>query len=72
MVPRAMDSFSAISCEMEGAAVGHACYINGTPFAVLRAISDSADDSSNMDYGEFVLLAAERSFKVISEFIKNE
>ena len=66
------DSFSAISCEMEGAAVGHACYINGTPFAVLRAISDSADDSSNMDYGEFVLLAAERSFKVISEFIKNE
>ena len=66
------DSFSAISCEMEGAAVGHTCYVNGTPFAVLRAISDSADDSSHMDYGEFVLLAAERSFKVISEFIKNE
>ena len=66
------DSFSAISCEMEGAAVGHVCYVNGTPFAVLRAISDSADDSSHMDYGEFVLLAAERSFKVISEFIKNE
>ena len=66
------NNFGAIACEMEGAAVGHACYINGTPFAVLRAISDSADDSSNMDYGEFVLLAAERSFKVISEFIKNE
>ena len=66
------DNFSAISCEMEGAAVGHVCYVNGTPFAVLRAISDSADDSSHMDYGEFVLLAAERSFKVISEFIKNE
>ena len=66
------DSFGAVCCEMEGAAVGHVCFVNGTPFAVLRAISDSADDSSHMDYGEFVLLAAERSFNVISEFIKNE
>ena len=65
-------SFGAVSCEMEGAAVGHVCYVNSVPFAVLRAISDSADDSSHMDYGEFVLLAAERSFDVISEFIKNE
>lgn len=64
------DSFCAICCEMEGAAVGHVCYVNQIPFAVLRAISDSADDSSHMDYGEFVLLAAERSFNVISEFIK--
>ena len=66
------ESFGAIACEMEGAAVGHVCYVNSVPFAVLRAISDSADDSSHMDYGEFVLLAAERSFGVISEFIKNE
>ena len=64
------DTFGAISCEMEGAAIGHTCYVNNVPFAVLRAISDSADDSSHMDYGEFVLLAAERSFNVISEFIK--
>ena len=65
------DSFGAVCCEMEGAAVGHVCYVNGVPFAVLRAISDSADNSSHMDYGEFVLLAAERSFNVISEFVKN-
>jgi len=65
------DSFGAICCEMEGAAVGHVCHVNRVPFAVLRAISDSADDSSHMDYGEFVLLAAERSFNVISEFVKN-
>lgn len=65
------DTFGAIVCEMEGAAIGHVCYINDTPFAVLRAISDSADDSSHMDYGEFVNFAAERSFNVISEFVKN-
>ena len=65
------DNFSAIACEMEGAAIGHVCYVNDTPFAVVRAISDSADDSSSMDYGEFLALAAERSFGVVSKFVEN-
>ena len=39
------DTFSAIACEMEGAAVGQVCYVNQVPFCVLRAISDSADGS---------------------------
>ena len=64
------DNFSAIACEMEGAAIGHVCYVNVTPFAVIRAISDTADDSSHMDYGEFLKLAAKRSFKVIKRFVK--
>lgn len=64
------DNFGAIACEMEGAAIGHVCYVNVTPFAVIRAISDTADDSSHMDYGEFLKLAAKRSFKVIKRFVK--
>lgn len=65
------DKFSAIACEMEGAAIGHVCYVNQVPFAVVRAISDSADDSSHMDYGEFLELAAERSFGVVSLFAES-
>ena len=65
-----VESFDAIACEMEGAAIGHVCYVNETPFAVIRAISDSADDSSHMDYGEFLRIASERSFKVVTEFVK--
>ena len=64
------DNFGAVACEMEGAAIGHVCYINVTPFAVIRAISDSADDSSHMDYGEFLKIAAERSFLVVTRFVK--
>ena len=64
-------NFSAIACEMEGAAIGHVAYVNKIPFAVVRAISDSADDSSGMDYGEFLALAAERSFGVVSNFVEN-
>lgn len=38
--------YNAVACEMEGGAIGHTCYVNGVPFAVLRAISDTADDGT--------------------------
>ena len=66
-----VENFGAVACEMEGAAIGHVCYVNDTPFAVIRAISDSADDSSHMDYGEFLKIAAERSFKVVTSFVES-
>ncbi|MBO5653186.1 MAG: 5'-methylthioadenosine/adenosylhomocysteine nucleosidase [Clostridia bacterium] len=41
--------FSAIACEMEGGAIGHVAFLNQTPFAVIRAISDGADDATAFD-----------------------
>jgi adenosylhomocysteine nucleosidase len=35
---------------MEGAAIGQVCYANGIDFAILRAISDNADDTSKLEY----------------------
>ncbi len=50
---------TAASCtEMEGAAIAQAAYLNGVPFVVLRAISDKADDSAEMDYPTFEKMAA--------------
>ncbi len=66
---RIVENFSAIACEMEGGAVAHAAYLNGTPFVILRAISDSADGSSHMDYPTFLPLAAKRSYKMVKEFL---
>ena len=43
------DRFSAIACEMEGGAIGHVATLNHTPFAVLRAISDGADNAEAFD-----------------------
>ena len=67
---RIIDSFGAIACEMEGGAVAHAAYLNGTPFIILRAISDSADGSSHMDYPTFLPLAARRSYNMVKQFLK--
>ena len=66
---RIVENFGAIACEMEGGAVAHAAYLNGTPFIILRAISDSADGSSHMDYPTFLPLAAAQSYKMMKKFL---
>ena len=67
---RITDDFSADVCEMEGAAIAHVAYINSTPFAVVRAISDSADGEAGMSYSEFLPVAARNSQLLICELIK--
>lgn len=50
----------ALCTEMEGTAIAHGAWRNGVPFVILRAISDKADDSSEMDYPTFEAIAAKR------------
>ena len=44
--------------EMEGAAIAQVAYVNRVPFVILRAISDKADGSAELDYPTFEKLAA--------------
>ena len=46
--------FGATACEMEGGAIAHTAFVNGVPFMVVRAISDSADGDACMDYPTFL------------------
>ena len=55
---------AAVCAEMEGAAIAHTAYRNGVPFVIVRAISDKADDSAEMDYPTFEALAAQRCAQV--------
>ena len=59
-----ISEFGGFAVEMEGAAIGQAAYLNGIPFLVVRAISDKADGSANMDYAEFEMAAIEHSVKL--------
>lgn len=54
----------AICAEMEGASIAHTAYRNGVPFVIIRAISDKADDSAEMDYPTFEAIAAQRCANV--------
>ena len=61
----------ATCAEMEGAAIAHAAYRNNVPFVIIRAISDKADDSADMDYPTFERIAAHRCAAVTVEFARN-
>lgn len=65
-----VETFSAVACEMEGAAVVQTCYVNKVPCSILRAISDGGDDNSHMDYQSFAKHAATISASVIVEFVR--
>ncbi len=44
----------AQAVEMEGAAVAQVCRDFGVPFAVMRTISDRADDNAHVDFNRFI------------------
>ncbi|MGN0395059.1 MAG: 5'-methylthioadenosine/adenosylhomocysteine nucleosidase [Coprococcus sp.] len=66
-----VSTFGGSCAEMEGAAIGHVASLNEVPYLVVRAISDKADDSADMDYPTFAAQAIDNSIKLMTEFIKN-
>lgn len=66
-----LKEFDAYCCEMEGAAIAQAAYLNQIPFIIIRAISDKADDSAHMDYPAFEAMAIENSVKLMKEMVVN-
>lgn len=63
-------TFSAVACEMEGAAIAHVCYVNNIPVCVVRSISDGADGNKTLSYEDFREEAAAQSANIIINTIK--
>lgn len=64
------ETFGGYCTEMEGVAIAQAAYLNDIDFVIIRAISDKADDSANMDYEMFEKMAIEHSVRLIHGFIR--
>lgn len=65
-----VENTHALCTEMEGAAIAHTAWRNGVPFVIIRAISDKADDSAQMDYPTFEAIAAKRCAAVTCEMAR--
>ncbi|MBP5669245.1 MAG: 5'-methylthioadenosine/adenosylhomocysteine nucleosidase, partial [Lachnospiraceae bacterium] len=66
---RLISTFHGDCAEMEGAAIAHGCYLNQIPFVIIRAISDKADDSAEMDYPTFEKAAAKHCAKLVENLV---
>lgn len=64
-----IDNFAGDCAEMEGASIAQAAYLNNIPFVIIRAISDKADDSAQMDYPTFERAAAKHSASLVKHMI---
>ena len=65
------ETFDGSCTEMEGAAIAQVCYLNHIGCLIIRAISDKADDSANMDYQEFEAKAIRHSVKLLLAIAEN-
>ena len=65
-----VSTFGGRCAEMEGAAIGHVAVLNSVPYLVVRAISDKADDSAQMDYPTFAARAIDNSVRMMTEIIR--
>ena len=68
---RIREEFGAAVVEMEGAAVGQTCVLNGVPFGVVRAVSDSGDDSAFGSFREFLDFAVGNSVAIVKRFLES-
>ena len=66
-----ISDFGGLCCEMEGAAIAQACFLNDTPFVVIRAISDKPNETEFVDYKVFEAQAAARCAKIVQYMIEN-
>lgn len=63
------NTFHGYCTEMEGAAIAQAAWLNGIPFLIIRAISDKADHSAEMDYSEFEAKAIEHTVRLVTGLV---
>lgn len=68
---RILQLFDGYCTEMEGAAIAQAAWLNGIPFLIIRAISDKADGSAEMDYGEFEHQAIAHTVALVTGILRN-
>ncbi|MBR0092742.1 MAG: 5'-methylthioadenosine/adenosylhomocysteine nucleosidase [Lachnospiraceae bacterium] len=69
---RIIREFQALCCEMEGASIAQAAFLNGIPFCIVRAISDKADGSGSVDYPTFEKKAAHDCATIVKHMLEGK
>ena len=62
-------AYDASACEMESGSIAHVCYVNKVPCAIIRSISDNANDEGSVDYLTFVDYSAKKASTLLINVI---
>jgi 5'-methylthioadenosine/S-adenosylhomocysteine nucleosidase len=63
------ETFNADAVEMEGAAVGLVCALNHIPFALIRALSDNADEEATTSFKKVIHDISASLAEVVVEYV---
>lgn len=60
-----------LACEMESAAIAHACFLHQVPFLSIRIISDTPGNTDNhqQQWDDFLASMGERSFRFMQQYL---
>ena len=64
-------NFGGMCCEMEGGAIAQTCYLNETPFVIIRVISDKVDETEIVDYKAFEAEAAQHCADIVKTIVES-
>lgn len=64
--------YRPLCVEMEGAAIANTAFNNGCPFAIVRTMSDCADENAAESYDDLIERASEISAQIVLRMLKNE
>ncbi|WP_341667812.1 5'-methylthioadenosine/adenosylhomocysteine nucleosidase [Alcaligenes sp. SDU_A2] len=62
-------TFGALACEMESAAIAQVCYLNALPFVCIRSISDNANQGAHMDFDTFLPIAVNNASALLHAMV---
>ncbi|MFQ5500189.1 MAG: 5'-methylthioadenosine/adenosylhomocysteine nucleosidase [Candidatus Zixiibacteriota bacterium] len=62
--------FGAIATEMEGAAFGYTCHLNGVRFLIIRTISDTGGEQAADEFNDYLEVASRNSFKMVQTMLQ--
>ncbi|WP_067141557.1 5'-methylthioadenosine/adenosylhomocysteine nucleosidase [Oceanivirga salmonicida] len=67
---RIKNEFDAVAVDMESAAVAQTCTVLKIPYLIIRSISDSLGDNSNIEFSKFENLASINSKEFLLKLLK--
>ncbi len=62
------NDFNALVCDMECGSIGQVCYMNNVDFVSIKAISDNANESAELNFIEFAAEVAKSYVNLIDTF----